>query len=251
MLRSLRELHGYNVHAVDGNIGKVEDFFFEDDLWTIRYLVVNIGGWLLGRKVLISPAALKQLHWGKGVLNLSLNKDQVESSPEVDVDEPISRKYEEELNAHYEWPLYWKYGALNEEAEAMEKKRKSHLRSMKEVIGYRVKAIEGEIGPVLDFIVDHETWIIRYIVISTRYIVEHVRDLTHGKKVLISPKWTEVSWADSEVYVDLPIQIVKDGPEYKPDVNLGRDFEEIIYDYYDMPAYWNQENNLLKKEKQP
>jgi hypothetical protein len=251
MLRSLDELHGYSVHAVDGNIGKVDDFFFEDALWTVRYLVVDIGGWLSDRKVLISPTALRQPDWGKKVLCLSLNKDQVESSPEIDIDKPISRKHEEELNAHYEWPVYWEYGALNEEAKAIEKTRKSHLRSMKEVVGYRVKAIEGELGPVLDFIMDYETWIIRYMVISTRYIVEHVRDLTHGKKVLISPKWTEVSWADSEVYVDLPIQIIKDGPEYKSGVHLDRDFEEIIYDYYDLPAYWDQESNLLREKKLP
>ena len=241
MLRSLEKLHGYDVHATDGKIGKVSDFLFEDSLWTIRYLVVDIGGWLSGRKVLISPTALKQPDWEKKELNVSLDKAQVESSPEVDIDEPISRQYEEELNLYYEWPLYWDYGALNEEARTIEKTKRSHLRSMREVIGYRVKAIEGEIGPVLDLVIDYETWIIRYIVISTRYIIEHARDLTHGKKVIILPKQAEISWADSEVYVDVPIQIIKDGPEYRPDAHLNRDFEEIIYDYYDMPVYWDQE----------
>jgi hypothetical protein len=121
----------------------------------------------------------------------------------------------------------------------LEKQKASHLRSAEEVIGYRVKAIEGELGSLMDFIVDCETWTIRYMVISTRYIIEHARDLIQGKKVLISPEWTEVSWAESEVYVDFPIDIVKDGPEYDTAVALNRDFEEIIYDYYKRPRYWD------------
>ena len=238
MLRNIENLKGYDVRANDGTIGKAEDFYFEDSAWTLRYLVVDIGGWLSGRKVLISPVALKQPDWDNEVFPVSLTKDQIERSPGVDMSEPISREYEAELYRHYEWPLYWDYGPIQEEAARLEKQKAMHLRSAEEVMGYRVKAIEGELGPLLDFIVDYETWIIRYLVISTRYIIEHARDLIHGKKVLISPEWTEVSWAESEVHVDFPIDIVKDGPEYDADVPLNRDFEEIIYDYYNRPKYW-------------
>jgi hypothetical protein len=238
VLRNIKDLKGYDVRATDGTIGEVDDFYFEDASWTVRYLAVDIGGWLSGRKVLISPEALKQSDWDNRILPVSLTKDQIEKCPDVDTNEPISREYETELHRHYEWPLYWDYGPIQKEAAKLEKQKASHLRSAEEVMGYRVKAIEGELGPLLDFIVDHETWIIRYMVISTRYIIEHARDLIQGKKVLISTEWTEVSWAESEVYVNLPIEIVKDGPEYDTDVPLNRDFEEIIYDYYKRPKYW-------------
>jgi hypothetical protein len=238
LLRNIKALKGYDVRATDGKIGEVEDFYFEDASWAIRYFVVDIGGWLSDRKVLISPEALKQPEWDKKIFPVSLSKGQIENSPDVDTSKPISREYEAELYRHYEWPLYWEYGPVQEEAAMMERQKVSHLRSAEEVMGYRAKAVEGELGPLLDFIVNPETWIIRYMVISTRYMIEHPRDLIQGKRILISPEWAEVSWAESEVYLDFPIDVLKDGPEYDKDVPFNRDFEEIIYDYYKRPKYW-------------
>ncbi|MBD3180834.1 PRC-barrel domain containing protein [Candidatus Poribacteria bacterium] len=238
-MRNIKDLiDEYKIHATDGIIGEVEDFYFEDLSWTVRYLIVDIGTWLSDRKVLISPVALEKPDWDKKILHVSLTKDQIERSPEVKTSKPISREYEAELHRYYEWPLYWDYGPIKEEANKLEKQKTTNLRSVKEIIGYRVKATEGEIGPLLDLVFDYENWIIRYMIISTRYIIEHARDLIKGKKVLISPDWTEISWAESEIYVDHPIDIIKDGPEYDPDVTFDREFEEIIYDYYKRPKYW-------------
>jgi hypothetical protein len=242
LLKNINNLNGHNVYATDGAIGKVDDFYFEDVAWTVRYMVVDIGSWLSGRKVLIPPIALEKPAWDQKAFPISFTREQVERSPEIDLPhEPISRKYERELYAHYEWPMYWEYGNVDDEAKALEEGGESHLRSVNEVTGYRVNAVEGQIGSLLDFIVDTEEWIIRYLVSSTRYIIEHPRDLLQGKKVLIPPDWTKVSWAESEIQVDLPIQIVKDGPEYDPDTPLNRDFEEIIYDYYRRPKYWTKD----------
>src|SRR5687767_2340606 len=55
MLRNIKDLRGYVIRAIDGTIGKVDDFYFDDEDWGIRYLVVDTGSWLSGRKVLISP----------------------------------------------------------------------------------------------------------------------------------------------------------------------------------------------------
>ena len=63
MLRSLKILLGDTVVANDGDIGKVHDFYFHDDTWIIRYLVVDTGHWLPGRKVLITPSALGKPDW--------------------------------------------------------------------------------------------------------------------------------------------------------------------------------------------
>ena len=137
--------------------------------------------------------------------------------------------------------MYWEYGDVDDEAKDLENSGKSNLRSVDEVVGYRVNAIEGQIGSLLDLIIDYDNWVTRYLVVSTRYIIEHPKDLLEGKKVLVPPELVKVSWAESEVHVKLPIQILKDGPEYNPGLYLSRDFEEIIYDYYNLPKYWAED----------
>jgi hypothetical protein len=58
MLRSLNNLGGYAIVAIDGPIGHVKDFYFDDEAWVIRYLSVDTGSWLSSRNVLISPIAI-------------------------------------------------------------------------------------------------------------------------------------------------------------------------------------------------
>jgi sporulation protein YlmC with PRC-barrel domain len=55
MLRNIKDLIGFRIAAKDGEIGKVKDFYFDDETWTIRYLIVKTGDWLSTREVLISP----------------------------------------------------------------------------------------------------------------------------------------------------------------------------------------------------
>jgi hypothetical protein len=108
----------------------------------------------------------------------------------------------------------------------------SHLRSTKAVAGYYIDATDGEIGHVEDFIIDHDSWIIRYIEMDTR-------NWWPGKKVLISPRWIErVSWADSKVYVNLSQETIKSGPEYFDSVPITREYESQLYDHYKQAAYW-------------
>ena len=250
MIRDLKELNGYRVQAVDGDIGKVNDLYFDDQFWTIRYMVVDTGGWLSERKVLISPTAMDKPNWEKKTLSVSVTKEQVESSPSIDTDKPISRRHEQALHEHYKWPFYWNmdpYAAqagsiayahymarqeekIKEEAKEQEKDEgDSNLRSTREVIGYRIHAEDGEIGYVDDFIVDDENWIMRYMVVNTR-------NWLPGKKVLVSPAWTEkISWAEREVYVDLLREVIKDSPEFDPSAPVNRDHEDMLYDYYGRP----------------
>jgi hypothetical protein len=103
MKRSIKSLIGYTLHAADGEIGKVEEFYFDDQRWTIRYLIVRTGSWLLGRKVLISPQALGTTDWDNRAFPTTLTKEQIRNSPDIDTDEPVSRQQEERLYAHYPW----------------------------------------------------------------------------------------------------------------------------------------------------
>ena len=106
------------------------------------------------------------------------------------------------------------------------------MRSAAHVTGYHIEAKDGEIGHVEDFIIDDETWEIRYMVVDTR-------NWLAGKKVLIAPRWIDrVSWNDSKVYVSLSREAIKNVPEYHQDT-LNREYEGKLYDHYNRPKYWD------------
>jgi len=105
MQKSTKELKGYAIDATDGDIGKVDDFYFDDKSWTIRYLVVDTGNWLLGRKVLLSPIAVGKADFSSGRFNVTLTKKQVEESPSIDTDKPVSRQHETSYHDYYRLAL--------------------------------------------------------------------------------------------------------------------------------------------------
>src|SRR5213593_3901435 len=107
MLRTIKQLYGYQIRETDDVMGSVKDFYFDDESWTIRYLVVDLGGLLPGRHVLISPEAMGQPHWKTMSFPVSLTLNQVKRSPDIDTARPVSREQEIELRRYYSWPLYW------------------------------------------------------------------------------------------------------------------------------------------------
>jgi hypothetical protein len=248
MQYSIKNLKGFAIGATDGDIGTLDDFYFDDEFWTIRYLVAETGNWLMNQKVLISPFALGEVDVSKERLYVTLTKKQVEESPSIDTDQPVSRQHEALFLDYYSYPYYWDgpflWGPMpyprfsdadrKRDEEAREKREEAndlHLRSADKVTGYHIEATNGDIGHVQDFIVDGETWEIRYMVVDTQ-------NLWPGKKVLVAPQWVgRVSWSDSKVYVDLSREAIKNGPEYHPEA-LNREYEEALYDYYKRPRYW-------------
>ncbi len=252
MIRTLDELRGYDIQATDGEIGHVEDFLFDDESWTIRYFVVDTGPWLFGRKVLIAPQSVGEPSWEGGVLPVDLTKEQVEESPEVDLEQPVSRQKQAIINRHYGWQNYWatlptgaRVGApvsappaeaamaTDAEEEAMEHlPGDPHLRSVDEVVGYNIGAVDGEIGSVDDFLVEDEKWTIRYMVVDTSTWLT-------GRQVLVAPEWIDnVSWERSMVQVKMGKSDIESSPEYDPDAALDREYEQHLHEHYGMTGYW-------------
>jgi hypothetical protein len=242
MLRSIKALHSYAIEATDGNLGSVYDFYFDDLLWTIRYVVVDTGTWLPGRRVLISPTAIEQPHEETKQLAVNLTQEQVENSPDMDSEQPVSRHHQIALHEHYAWPAYWAVapdglGTLALPPDLVEEFSSEsgdpHLQSTQEVLDYYIHASDGDIGHVEDFIVDDASWSIRYMVVNTR-------NWLPGKKVLVAPQWiTEVIWGEAKVYVNLTREAIQESPEYDPDEMVHRAYEERLYDFYDRPKYWS------------
>jgi len=118
-----------------------------------------------------------------------------------------------------------------------------HLRSTRDVSGHHIQAADGEIGHVDDFIIDDETWAIRYIVIDTR-------NWWPGKKILVSPKWIErVSWDEAKVFVNLSRETIKRSPEYKEASLLTRDYETGLHRHYNRQGYWVDEPDPKKHSR--
>src|SRR5512135_669019 len=94
MRKITKDLKGNTIVATDGDIGKVDDFYFDEESWTIRYLVADTGDWLLRRKVLLSPVAFGKADFASGRFKVTLTKKQIENSPSIDTDKPVSRQHE-------------------------------------------------------------------------------------------------------------------------------------------------------------
>lgn len=246
MLRSLNGITGYKIKAEDGEIGKVKEFYFDDRLWTIRYVIVDTGDWLVNRLVMISPVSIGQPDPEEKILPIGLTKKAVEESPGIDKKLPVSRQKELELLDYYkEWPNYWEtMGAHVPEtaiiiARSMEEKERiaedadtsdSHLRSTDIVMKYNIEADDDSMGHVDDFILDDEDWKIRYLVVDT------VNWLPWSKKVLIAPLWIKrIKWSEEKVFIGLSRDLIKDSPEYDPSEPINREYEIRLYDYYGRP----------------
>jgi hypothetical protein len=252
MLRSIKDMEHYAIAATDGFIGHVKDFYFDDEAWAIRYLVVETDGSTSHRRVLISPIAVNQPNWAEKIFPVAITRAQVAKSPDIDTDKPVSRQQEMGYLGYYGYGNYWGGGGLwggglypdmlqsgrgaTTAQVADHQHDDPHLRSANAVMRYYVHATDGDIGHVQGMLVDERTWAIRFIVVDTSnwYL---------GHKVLIAPEWIQdVYWQESKLNVSITRQAVKDAPAYDDASALDREGETSIYQHHRREAYWLREN---------
>jgi sporulation protein YlmC with PRC-barrel domain len=225
MQHRISNLVGHPVRATDGDVGKVSDFYFDDVTWTVRYMVVETGNWLFGRKVLISLVALGKPDWSSGTMTVDLTCDQVRKSPDIDTERPVYRQHEVELHEYYDWPLYWEagyggtfgispYPLLVDQPPPEEAVKNDqddpHLRSTKHLSGYHIHSTDGEIGHMEDFIIDDDHWTLEFMIVD-------IGKWLLGKKVIIPTKWIKrVNWTDQSIYLVHSMETIKSSPEFDP-----------------------------------
>jgi len=255
MLQVISPLKGFSIVASDGEIGTVVDFLFDDASWKVRWLVIDCGAWLTGRKVLIHPSAISRTDFDRQRSVVSLTKAQVETSPELAEDQPVSQQMEDRLYTHYGWdPLWggpylsetpgaiaWPYMAppyfgLGLDATEAHGKRASlhgsdpHVRSVSEVTGYRLHAADGEIGHIENFMIDDGDWSIHYFIVDTR-------NWWFGKRVLISPLAVKsIEWADRHVELDVSREQVKSSPHWDPLEAFTQVYAKRLHKHYGWPG---------------
>jgi uncharacterized protein YrrD len=254
MFKNLRDLEGFRLRAKDGEIGHVTDLYFEDDEWVVRYLVVSTGSWLFGKKVLVSPNSVKEVNWDEDCIAVDLSTEQVRNSPDIDTDRPISRQQEAEYHLYYNFPPYWggvalwgRYdqpgGEQNADDEATTEQTRtygakwdSHLRSAREVRGYGVLAIDGQVGHLDNFLLEVETWAIRYLVVNTG-------GRLRKHEVLFAPKLVDtVIWAEATVKVNASRSLIEQAPEYQKDAGIDRAYEQALFAHYTTHPYWEDKS---------
>ncbi len=251
LLKNARQLEGHALHARDGIIGQVKDFFFDDHQWHIRYCVVETGKWLQSRLVLVSPVVMSDYDPALQVFPVALSMEQVRTSPEVDTAMPVLRQHEEALRRHYGWPGYWEsvFGAgglaapimpptpaantsepgLTDGDIPLKSRGDPFLRSVNDTIGYHLEASDGLIGHAVDFLIDDEDWRVRYLVVDTR-------NWWPGRKVIVAPTWIlDVSWEKARVVVDLTRDMIRNSPPYEPSMPWSEDYAALLHEHYGRP----------------
>jgi hypothetical protein len=212
-LLDINELRGNKLAALDGDIGHVRDFYFDDNIWVIRYAIADTGSWLPERLVLLSPHAFGKLDQREKTLHVNLRKMQIQDSPSIETHKPVSRQYEVEYFRYYGWPAYWAGDAMwgmggfpvlvppaegEVEADRIYYHRDDkHLQSTQDVTGYPIQAVDGLIGHVSSFLVDDRSWAIRQMVVEAGHWYA-------GKDIRIPISNIErISYRESKVIVTL------------------------------------------------
>jgi hypothetical protein len=193
MLWDASAINGFAIEASDGPLGAVGDVLFEGVGWANRWLIVHAGKWLSGRKVLLPHSALGRPDKALRRFAVNLTRRQVEDSPNVDTDRPVSRQTENELYEHCGWHPYW-----GEDLYPVSE-TSPHLRSLASVRGYRVHATDGEIGHVEDFLVDDVGWSIRYVAVDARNWWPEQRLLVSRRSV------QQIDWTDKKIYLSVRV----------------------------------------------
>ncbi|MCM5557055.1 PRC-barrel domain-containing protein [Pleomorphomonas sp. JP5] len=256
MLWNASKIKGYTVVATDGEIGTVSDLLFDDQSWHIRWLVVDAGTWFTDRRVLLPTSTLGHADETAKTFTVKLTRQQVKDSPDIDTERPVSRQAESDIYGYYGWSPYWGGGLYvggygtgmtaplmaptpdmlrveREATEAQNRRDDPNLRSIDAVVGYYIKATDGDIGHVEDMLVEEADWSIHYLVIDTK-------NWWPGKKVLLSPRSArDIDWADKTVALNVDRDMVKNSPEYNEATIVDRAFEDRFnahYNDFDVPS---------------
>ncbi len=241
MLTHLDKLRGYDIEAEDGVVGPVEDFWFDDEHWVVRYVVADTGGWLSGRLVLIAPQEVGQIDHDAGRFPLALRREQIEQGPSLPSDEPVTRQREVELVDFFGWTPYWVptegplgtgvigplLGGEETRSEVIAEGR-AQPRSVRALTGSAVVAEDGEAGSLSDFLVATEDWSVRFVILETGALLG-------GHKTLVPPQWiVSIDRDGARVHLRTAVEPIRSAPAYEG-APVDRETERTLAEHYGRP----------------
>ncbi|MDQ0207815.1 PRC-barrel domain-containing protein [Alkalicoccobacillus murimartini] len=265
MFIQAKTLESFSMNATDGELGSIADLYFESNTFTLRYFVGDTRTWFFGGKVLLSPEAVTSIDAEKEHINVNETKEQIKNSPKPSEHEPVSRQYEAELRDHYGWKHYWgapiggvgagmgtpgAYPAApgliipppvsnpqsdqgEYESEALSHQTNHNfLQSINDLRGYTIHAKNGEVGKVLDFMLNEHDWSINYIIVD-------VGGVFTREPVPLAAEWiTDISWQDKTITVNVEKELIERAPNYELHEPFTREHEAELYSHYNRKTYW-------------
>jgi sporulation protein YlmC with PRC-barrel domain len=248
MLHPVSSLKKYHIVSTDGHIGHIKDVYFDSHEWTVRYLVVRTGAWLLGKEVLIPARALGLINVEEASIHVNLTLEKIKDAPDSDTARPVSRQEDIVFHEYYGFPpgvepwvaLHTPTMTAFGTAQVMQtgpepaslvnrpvaaERGDPHLRSVHDVTGHTICGSDQEIGRVGDFLVDDHDWSIRYFIVNTA--------VWFGKEVVVpTAAIREVSWDERTVYLTIPREEVKNAPEFDADAPRVELDQQRLAEYY-------------------
>lgn len=218
MLYLTSTLQSCNVHATDGEMGKVKDIYFDDHDWAIRYAQVDTHKWLPARNVYVSPSSFKGVNKDEGLVEVNHTKETIKNSPTIPADSEISTANEASLTEYYGWNRYWMGGGLwgasdrpvvpqipAQDAEntarrsEMEMSENTNyvLLNESDTIGMKVHGHDGNMGEITDLVFDDDNWKIQYLA------VKFLKVPTERYYLIDALHITSLEWVEKDLYVDL------------------------------------------------
>jgi len=216
MLRKINDLRGFELYATDGGVGPITEFYFDDLDWTILYMVIDSSAWLPGKRILVSPASIGEIDWVEKKMQTLITRGDIESSPEIDLRQPITREQEVRYFAHFGWACLWE----------------GELRSTQEIIGNEVETTDKKlIGTVEDLVVD-DLWNMRYLVLSSE-------SSDNPQNLLFSPNWIEVrDWKETKLFTLFDSAKITSASNFDANGIIKREYETDLYQHYGVLPYW-------------
>jgi hypothetical protein len=249
-LYTTRGLKFHTMYAVNGKIGNVKGFYFDEKKWKIRYLLSDAGDRPDRSNVLISTMAIGTIQPAEKSMYVELTLQQIENSPPIRKHQPISRQFEIEYYSYYGWPPYWEKNLLpvsqrNNKRDTNIKDQVdtvvmhpmfTHLHNTDELSGCVIAARDSVSGYLEDFILDTRYWKIHYLQVNTQHECRN-------KQVLISPGWIErLDLSTRTIHIDLPSHLVMRAPAFDSAQAITHKYEARLLRHFGNPLYWRRNN---------
>ncbi len=243
MIRTMLELTDFELRAADGPLGPLQDLYFEDVEWVVRYLTADVSAWLPGLTVLLAPSALDSVDREHRTMRTRFDRRQMQNSPTAIEDDAVSKRNMEHVGDPT-WQPFWlttssqlgatapitplRSGVSGEKTG--ETGSGADLRSAQELLGYAVECEGQRVGRVSDLAYDDETWKIQYLVVDTVAPAEE-------RRILIAPDWTEaIDWVEPVVRLDLDCEAVGRAPGFEASTRVDEAYRRRLLEHYGRTA---------------
>jgi hypothetical protein len=232
MLISTRSVLRCFVENEEGIVGKLEDLLFDDESWAVRYVVIEIGGWIYQHQVLLPPALIDVVDWPNRSIRTRLSYHELEEAPNVSEHRPISRN----ASSHVQYPVgpsacTFSTLTIPIVVPVHDEPGEAHLQSTQDVIGYVVESSDGEIGHLAEMILNAPTghkgsWTFDNLVVDRGFWFPN-------RKIVLAPQQVGKIHCDARaIRLAMTLEEVQASPAFQPHAAKNHRIERVFYDYY-------------------